>query len=1627
MKKKLLLFSAGLFFTTFGSVNAQVSAYTFSQSSTTYTPITGGSVVGTTTDDGGVYGALAIGFSFTYNGTAYTQFGINANGWINLGGTTPTNSSVPISNTSTNNLIAAMGADLVGGFRFNADRTTGSNILSNATNTAGLTVGSPITGTGIPAGTTVVAIGAGNVMMSANATSTATGGQVNAQNGEMRYETIGTAPNRTLVVQWSRFRRFGSTNDVYNFQIRLNETTNVIDIIYDATGGTTTTTLQIGLKGASNADFNNRTTTTNWLTTTAGATNTSTVTISSTINPPSGLVFTWSPPPPCSGTPTAGTAISSVANACSGVNFTLSATGTTTGVTGLTYQWQSSTDGVSYGNISGATNATLVTSQIDTTYYQLVVTCSTSGLSSNSTPVQVNMNPFYMCYCASNATNTADTKIDSVKIGTISTGSAASTCQTYTDYRPMSTNMTIGQNQTLKVRNGSCSGSHFGAYVSVYIDYNQDGDFTDAGETVATFGQTTALNSIPTLNFTPPFTATPGLTGMRIVLREGTSAPPSCGTYTYGETEDYLVNLIMPAGCTATPTPGTTVASSNPVCSGVNFTLSLSGASTDAGITYQWQSSPDGVTYSNISGATNTTLVTSVTDTTWFQAVLTCTNTSTSATSTPVQVNLNNFYNCYCTTSFATNSADTKIDSVLIGTIATGSAASTCQTYTDYRPMSTNLQQTVSSNIRIRNGSCSGSHFTAYTSVFIDYNHDGDFTDAGETVATYGPTTGLNTIPTLTFTPPMTALTGLTGMRIVFREGSSAPPSCGSYSYGETEDYLVNILAAPPCVTPPVGGTISGPTNDTINQAGTYTLTGSTGNIQWQHATNIAGPYTNISGATSATLNYTFTTTGNHFFIAILSNPGCTNDTSNVFTTNVIFPGDNICNAIPIVFGTNGPYNLNGATVQTGEAAPPATGCQTQTGWCNSTLANTMWFTFTAPASGRVILQTPSFDSQLALWSAPNCSALTSGGGTLIAANDDDPQSATHGGVTFSSYIGIVNCLTPGQTYYVQFDSYGTGGTSSLILTDPGFVDTSFSGLDTAYCLDAPAATLTPVTTGGTFAGPGVTGTTFNPAAAGVGTHTVTYTLNGCYTETKTVNVRPLPTVNLGADFTTCGSATLDAGNVGSTYAWSTAETTQMITITATGPYSVVTLNNFGCDDEDTVTVTVNPNPDVDLGPDTLICGTTATLDAGAGFSTYLWSTAETTQTITTSMDGQFIVDVTDENGCPDSDTINVFFAPNPVVDLGPDTIVCGGPLTLDAADGTSWNWSTGDLTQTISVTTTGTYAVTASYSTGCSDADTINVTVNPAPSVNLGPDVTLCDTVYMLDAGNPGDNYLWSTLATTQTINVTSSDTVSVEVSNSFGCSDQDTVVVILNTPAVADAGDDVTVCTGASANLNTGPGFTSYLWSDGDVFFVSSQNTMYTPAAAGVYPIYLEVVAANGCTDIDLMTVTAVDAPVAGYNFTTTGVGVISFTNTSTPATGLTYNWNFGDATTSTLADPTHTYTANGNYTVTLIVTNACTSDTITKQIFVTGIGITEQMNGQTMIVYPNPANEFINVKAEGFVNGNGKLSVYDASGRIVYNTNMSSDFITIDLTALEAGMYIIELKSDNYNSKSRFTLAK
>ncbi len=709
---------------------------------------------------------------------------------------------------------------------------------------------------------------------------------------------------------------------------------------------------------------------------------------------------------------------------------------------------------------------------------------------------------------------------------------------------------------------------------TVYLNYGTYSVATAATGTDFQIG----LRGLSNVDFKNVVATTANWTGATLGLTNAASSTVSSTIFPASGT---IFSFSPPPPCSGTPFAGVASSSVPNACTGTNFTLTLTGTSAGFGITYQWYSSPDNITFTPMAGDTTMTISVSQTDTMYYGCIVTCNNSGMSDTSNVIQVNMNSFINCYCTPPYTvgTGSGD-YITLVQLDTINNPTGASASPYYTLYTSPSTSLWQGGTFNLTVSAGTYTSNDLAAW----IDFNQNGMFDTIEKIGEAYGTPAGpASTV--FSFVVPMSALTGQTHMRVrEVYQGTPAPiDPCNAYAYGETEDYLITITSAPPCSTPPVAGTVTGTVSDTIYNTGQYIVSGSIGNIQWYSATNSAGPFTAIPLANNDTLNFVYNTAGNLYFSVIVTNPGCINDTANVQYTNVILPGDSVCQAINLAFGINGPYNNSGTTAEAGEPMPPLTGCMIQSGWCNdaNTANNTLWFTFTAPSSGRVILQVPNFDSRIAVWSAAACSDITSGSAVLIAANDDDPNYLANGGAQYSSYVDSIYCLIPGTQYFVQVDGYdNTVDTFNVVLTDPGFPNASFMQSMNSICYTGGETdTLTATVAGGVFSGTGISGNVFYADSSGLGAYTITYTLFGCYDSAATVSVNALPLVNLGVDTVACVSYTLDAGNPGSSYLWSDSSSSQTLVVTTMGiaSYTVQVLDVNGCMNSDTVVVTIDP------------------------------------------------------------------------------------------------------------------------------------------------------------------------------------------------------------------------------------------------------------------------------------------------------------------------------------------------------------------------------------------------------------------------------------------------------------------
>lgn len=326
-------------------------------------------------------------------------------------------------------------------------------------------------------------------------------------------------------------------------------------------------------------------------------------------------------------------------------------------------------------------------------------------------------------------------------------------------------------------------------------------------------------------------------------------------------------------------------------------------------------------------------------------------------------------------------------------------------------------------------------------------------------------------------------------------------------------------------------------------------------------------------------------------------------------------------------------------------------------------------------------------------------------------------------------------------------------------------------------------------------------------------------------------NITP---INLGNDTSYCGtfSRTLSTGN-GNTV-WSTGVTASQITVTQPGKYWATISGSCGTA-SDTITISQSQGLIFSFGGNTSVCrNSTVTLDAGTGYTAYLWSTGETTQKIIVSNPGKYWAQVS-KNGCQGSDTIFVSQIDKAApFYLGRDTAYCGNfSQTLSSGNPqTSWTRNgTQFATNAASVTVSqgGTYIASVANSCG-TVADTLVISTSNSIPLNLGNDTAICSGQSItLDATVPGNNqYLWNTGAQTSSISVNQFGRYWVQVSNGI-CTVRDSVLVdTAGPPNPIDLGADTSFCGPFSIQLFTGD---NTIWSTGVT------GTGITVTQAGTY----------------------------------------------------------------------------------------------------------------------------------------------------------------------------------------------
>ncbi|NOG56816.1 MAG: M6 family metalloprotease domain-containing protein [Bacteroidetes bacterium] len=334
------------------------------------------------------------------------------------------------------------------------------------------------------------------------------------------------------------------------------------------------------------------------------------------------------------------------------------------------------------------------------------------------------------------------------------------------------------------------------------------------------------------------------------------------------------------------------------------------------------------------------------------------------------------------------------------------------------------------------------------------------------------------------------------------------------------------------------------------------------------------------------------------------------------------------------------------------------------------------------------------------------------------------------------------------------------------------------------------------------------------------------------------------------------------------------------------------------------------------------------------------------------------------ENGaCKDSIVKSRNISPLPTADAGNNKSICIGASTTiggspTGPSGSTYSWSGGSSLNSTSVanptaspTSTTTYTVTVTSSAGCTSTDQVMVTVNPIPTADAGNNKSICIGASTTIGGSPtgpsGSSYSWSggsslssASAANPTASPTSTTTYTVTVTSSAGCTSTDQVIVTVNPIPTADAGNNKSICIGASTTIGgspTGPSGSTYSWSGGSSLnSTSAANPTASPTSTTTYTV--TVTSSAGCTSTDQVMVTVNPIPTAdaGVDKTICNGSSVSIGGSPTGPSGSSYSWSGGSSLNSTIAaNPTASPTSTTTYTVTVTSSAGCTS---TDQVMVT-----------------------------------------------------------------------------------------
>ena len=1399
----------------------------------------------------------------------------------------------------------------------------------------------------------------------------------NRTTGTSGYYTTGVAPNRSFVVYWNDVPIYGlaCTASLNKYQIVLHENTNYIDINIEKSPNCSG--LNSGFIGIQDATATTavappgRNTLTAWTATNESWSFVPTGTPNYTVNwsGPNGFSASGLSAAPCPTTTSTYTTTMDVANCggagtlsysstvqvsvipvptvaiassstaiCSGSSVTLTANGATT------YTWLP-------GNI---TTTVAVFSPTTNTTYTLIGangSCTSSAVATitvtTAPTLTVTRNPALICGAGSSTLTTSGTATSFTWMPGALSGSSVVVSPTIT------TQYTVtGANAT---------GCTTIKTTTITVSPNPTITPSATSPTICS-GGTTSLSATGGTSYT----WTPGpIVGFTVVV-----TPTVSTTYTVkgrnlaGCTSTNTINITVVPGITVTP-----VASPTSICNGGTSTLTASGANT-----YTW--SPGAMTGSNV--AVTPTITT--TYTVVGSSLAGCTNLQTVkvTVNTPIIVASKNPANlCRGNTATLTASAPGVVGAssytwnpgAIVGTPVTVSPTVT----TLYTVVATNTAGCVGTktlNVVVvptptvnlsttSNPVCSGTSATLTASGANSYTwNPGALTN---TVIVVTPTasvvytvTGKNTIGNcistqtldLQVTPALT-LTPLASPSLICSGATSTLTVSGAINYTWNPGALTgsNVAVSPTTTTTySVVGTntlgctatttvsvsissisVSGTSNPTIMcSTNSATLTGSGATSYTWNPGALTGSSVVVTPATSTTYSVIGTNT-----------LGCSSSSTlnlTVGTTPTVTASSSqntICSGATVTLSTSGattytwmPGALTGSVVS---IIPSSSTIFTVTGSNASGCTGT----------NTVALQVNPTPTITATSNPP---AVCLGNSSTLTVTGANSYTWNPGAITTSSFV-----ITPTVSI-----TYSIVGTTSLNCTSTTTVDLKVNPNPTVNIVASSATVCSGLTT--TLTASGANTFTWNPGnltgfvVAVSPTVNTTYTvvgtnINGCVaSNTIAITTINNPTITATSSPTAIcagNSATLSA-NGGTSYTWSpsgTIASSISVSPTVTTTYSVAGQNVSGCISSQTVQLVVNSLPTLTAtsNPTILCSGNTATL-TGAGAITYTWNPgniATATTAVTPTNTTLYTLTGTDANSCVGTKTLNLVVASNPTINIvaSSATVCPSSTVSLTANGASNYTWSPGGATGSVTIvtpTTTSTYSVVGTNTTGCSASNTITINTLTSPTVIASVSSTnICSGSSIVLSGSGATSYTWNPGNINGPIAITTPSTTTtytLDGDNGNGCIGTSTIQVVVNTtPTVTATSNPTLLCGNGSATL-TAAGATNYIWNPGALIGTS---ITVTPTITTTY----SVTGVSGvCSNSTIVTVTVGTTPT--ISIVSSSATICSGNTVSLTANGATnYTWTPGVLTGSLISvapSITTTYSVVGTNTTGCSATN-------------------------------------------------------------------------------------------------------